>query len=64
MFFRRLVLFVGLAYGTLAGATVLFIEAEDFDNLPSAGEFMDVKPWYAKRHSFASGGAFAVAHYP
>ncbi|MEI6421478.1 MAG: sugar-binding protein [Lentisphaerota bacterium] len=43
--------------------TSVFIEAECFDKLPYHGNWVDEPGWYAKRHTHASGGAFAVSHH-
>lgn len=42
--------------------TTIFREAEDFDNLPYYGNWVETSGWYIKRHSHASGGAFVVSH--
>jgi len=44
-------------------ATLIFLEAEEFDNLSYFGNWVDFDNWYIKFHSHASGRAFVVCHY-
>lgn len=62
---KKILLIIALFTSHLSqSAESRFIEAECFDNLQQSGVFQNVAGWYAKRHSHASGGAFAVCHYP
>ena len=57
------VVFSGCAFWCF-GVDSRFLEAENFDTLPQTGTFQNLPGWYAQRHEHASGGSFAVCHYP
>lgn len=58
-----LVLFLLMCMAPISRGASVFIEAECFDKLPYHGNWVDEPGWYAKRHTHASGGAFAVSHH-